>query len=126
MPALAAERNAYEQREEYRRFNHAAKCEGQKRRTVRTLREREEDAAIIAAAPSRVAGVDDVRKALQARERATKELAAQLSAMPNGQEKYAGVVACLDQFSQSELAVLLKVSRQRISQMVAAHDVIPF
>lgn len=68
-----------------------------------------------------------VAATLEKRAKVERDLTRQLRSLPPGDERRAAIRACLNAgISQTELALLLDVSRQRVNQLVRDADEIPF
>lgn len=128
------ERRAWEEHEYARKEWHYAKCEGLSRRLKRMAAETEAARALLAGElvvkPSTLSQVRDElerrAKAERALAKVDRALEAKLRALPAGDERRDAIRACLSAgITQSQLAALLDVSRQRVGQLVREAQEIP-
>jgi hypothetical protein len=122
------ERREWREHEGNRRMHHASKSEGTGRRFKRIQREKEADRALLAGeAVVYVSSPDKVRDLLAKRARIEKQLEAELAALPRGDARQAAVRDMgAAGISKSDMARLMDVSRQRIGQLSAVAEEIPF
>lgn len=112
------DREAWEAEDGGRRWAHYARCEGTKRRHARAMKPAEEPAAVV---PSTLS---EYTAALEAHGRTLAALKDTARRLPRGPQRWRAVELGLSAgFRKAEMARLLGVSPQRITEMLSQDDI---